>query len=91
MIAITVDDARLRLAELQALVKEEDFVKALVALWAISWVRRNVIHEREFQSPLSMLCFINNYLADVALIPETRDKIHHGVVCAQRHKWDPPQ
>ena len=78
MIAINVDNERLWLAKLQTTTKKEDYVKALVALWAVWWVRKRAIHEQEFQSPLSTLCFINNYLAELALIPKKREKVHHG-------------
>lgn len=91
MITISTDDARLWLAELQNTADEEQFVKAMVTLWSIWWVRRKAIHEDQYQSPHSTLCFINRYLADLSLIPQQ----YHSLQQARSggdsiQRWRPP-
>ena len=58
MVAITTDDARLWLTELQDSASDEQFIKAIVGLWSIWWARRKAIHEQQYQSPPSTWRFI---------------------------------
>ena len=46
MVAITTDNARLWLLELQDSVSVEQFIMAIAALWSIWWAGRKVIHEQ---------------------------------------------
>ena len=46
MVAITTDDARLWLVELEDSVSVEQFIMAIAALWSIWWAGRKVIHEQ---------------------------------------------
>lgn len=89
LIACRHDDARLWLIELQDSVNNEDFVKVLVTLWSIWWVRRKAIHEESFQSPLSTYSFITSYLEDMA---ESARKVHRGRVQSHQDgpKWKAP-
>lgn len=91
MVTITSDDAHLQLVELQSTTSEEQFVKAIVALWSICWVRRKAIHEQQYQSPHSTLCFTNSYLPDLALILEKQHVIRPVVSMHQVQKWVPPE
>lgn len=69
LIACNSSDARLWMVEMMESMQAADFVKVLVTLWAIWWARRKAIHESEFQSPLSTFKFIENFMANLALIP----------------------
>lgn len=60
-------DAKLWLMNLCDTLKQDQFIQVLVTLWAIWWARSKVIHEGEFQSPLSTHMFIKRYLQDLAL------------------------
>jgi hypothetical protein len=44
---------------------KEDQVKLFVTLWAIWNARRKAIHEQVYQSPLSVHCFVDNFIADL--------------------------
>lgn len=52
IIACNIPDAKLWFLEMMESTKEEEFLKILVTLRAIWWVRRKAIHEQEYQSPL---------------------------------------
>jgi ribonuclease HI len=45
----------------------DDFAKVAVTLWAIWFARRKILHEGEYQSPLSTHLFIERYLKDLAI------------------------
>lgn len=91
MITIQTGDARLWLGELQRTTNEDQFVKAIVTLWSIWWARRKAIHEEQFHSPHSTLCFINKYIADLALLPK-KQHVKHGVPksTTSMQKWRRP-
>jgi hypothetical protein len=63
--------ARLWLVELTATLSHEEFARVAVTLWAIWYARRKIIHDGEFQSPLSTHLFIENYMWDLALTKPT--------------------
>ena len=42
------NDARLWMKEIQDSIKDEEFVKLLVTLWAIWLAERKIIHEEKF-------------------------------------------
>lgn len=69
LIRIRSLDARIWLMELMDSLKDDEFIKVLVTLWAIWWARREGIHEQEFRSPLSTFSFVQSYLADLAMVP----------------------
>lgn len=69
MIASEHEDARLWLAVMQDSVSEQEFKTILVTLWAIWWARRKAKHEEIFQSPLSTFNFVQNYIAELDLVP----------------------
>jgi hypothetical protein len=46
----------------------DDFARVAVTLWAIWYARWKIIHEEEFQSPLSTHLFIERYLQDLSNI-----------------------
>ena len=48
MVAITTDNARLWLLELQDSVSVEQFIMAIAALWSIWWARRKEKNEELF-------------------------------------------
>lgn len=82
-------DPKLWLFNWCSTLKQDQFIEVLVTLWAIWWVRRKVIHENEYQSPLSTHLFISGFL-DKIREPKTPAK-HAGQrpergVC----KWIPP-
>jgi hypothetical protein len=68
LVADETTDAKLWLFSLSSTLRQEEFIEALVTLWAIWWARRKAIHEEEFQSPLSTHMFIAKYLADLQMV-----------------------
>jgi hypothetical protein len=58
-------NARVWLATLVDTLKEEDQTRVFVTVWAICHARRKAIHENEFQSPLSVHCFVDRFLMDL--------------------------
>jgi hypothetical protein len=62
-----IDDghARVWLATLVDTLKEEDQTRVFVTLWAIWHAWRKAIHENEFQSLLSIHCFVDHFLTDL--------------------------
>jgi hypothetical protein len=69
----------------------EDFVKSTVTLWAIWTARRKAIHEQIFQSPLSIVCFINSFLAELKIafaLPKERGTLNRPR--QQQTRWVAP-
>jgi ribonuclease HI len=67
----------------------DDFARVAVTLWAIWYARRKIVHEGEFQSPLSTHLFIENYLRDLSIAGTTKGK---AVKEATKHpRWVPPR
>jgi hypothetical protein len=68
----------------------EHFFLMGVSLWAIWTARRKVIHEGEFQSPLSTHCFVRRFLDELSLIPKPSSgavaRVHH----VSNQGWTPP-
>jgi hypothetical protein len=48
----------------------DDFARVAVTLWAIWFARRKIIHEEEYQSPLSTHLFIQSYLRDLIVVAD---------------------
>jgi hypothetical protein len=63
----------------------DDFARVAVTLWAIWFARRKIIHEEEFQSPLSTHMFIESYLRYLAISA----KASAGSI-SDAPKWIPP-
>lgn len=94
MVTIRIEDARLWLVELQGSVNEEQFIKAIVTLWSVWWVRRKAIREQQFQSPHSTLCFINKYISDLGLVPSKQKVVQQprtDQIVQRKKKWRAPQ
>ncbi|KAK1650398.1 hypothetical protein QYE76_068203 [Lolium multiflorum] len=68
----------------------DDFARVAVTLWAIWFARRKIIHEEEFQSPLSMHMFIESYLRDLAISSKAGKKKVSTSTISQAPKWIPP-
>ncbi|XP_073355316.1 uncharacterized protein [Aegilops tauschii subsp. strangulata] len=47
---------------------KQELARVLVTMWAIWWARRRAIHDDEFQSPMSTMCFVNRYLEDLDIV-----------------------
>ena len=62
-------------------------------LWSIWWVRRKAIHEEQYQSPHSTLCFINRFIEDLSFIPQKKHSVQQVSSRAnvQAKKWLPPR
>lgn len=80
IISNRTDDAKLWLFWLVDTLPQEDLTWVLVAMWVIWWARRCVIHDEQFQSPMSTSCFITNFLEDLEFVPacnsETARDLH---------------
>jgi hypothetical protein len=70
MHATTEPSARSWLFNMMESLTSEHFTLVGVSLWAIWTARRKVIHEGEFQSPLSTHYFVKRFLEELALIPK---------------------
>jgi hypothetical protein len=68
----------------------EDFVRVTVTIWAIWTARRKAIHELIYQSPLSIFCFINSFLADLRLAHEVQKERGPSRQRPQLAKWVAP-
>lgn len=56
-------------------------------------MRRKAIHEEQYQSSHSTLCFINRYIEDLSLIPQKKHSVQQVSERAnlQAKKWLPPR
>jgi hypothetical protein len=68
----------------------DDFARVAVTLWAIWYARRKIIHDEEFQSPLSTHLFIESYLRDLAISTKVSKKIPGGAAQPKAPRWIPP-
>jgi hypothetical protein len=67
----------------------DDSAKVAVTLWAIWFARRKILHEGEYQSPLSTHLFIERYLKDLTIASpsiqsEVKKKVNRNPI------WIPP-
>jgi ribonuclease HI len=83
-------DPKLWLFQLSNILNQASFIEVLVTLWAIWWARRKVIHEDEFQSPLSTHSFIMRYLDELKYIGGKKESARGGAH-AITDSWAPPQ
>ena len=85
-------DARLWIFWLLDTLNQPDLARVLVMLWAIWWARRKAIHDNEFQSPMSTLCFVNKYLEELDSAAVRCPVPSRSGVVQQREKkrWIPP-
>jgi ribonuclease HI len=67
----------------------DDFARVAVTLWAIWFARRKIIHEGEFQSPLSTHMFIQRYLSELSIVAQ-ESHAPSGRVQRSHPKWIPP-
>ena len=59
-------------------------------MWAIWWARRKAIHDDEFQSPLSTMCFVNRYLEDLQIATKREPMKHSDQGTPRGRRWIPP-
>ena len=59
-------DARGWLHEAMNSLSHDVLVKMVVTMWAIWYAKWKIIHENNYQSPLSTHCFVERFLADLA-------------------------
>ena len=83
-------DARVWLATMIETLKQDDQVCLFVNLWAIWHARRKAIHEQVYQSPMSVHCFVESFIADLKQGEEARRS--QPVVSARpaMARWIPP-
>ena len=74
IISIRTDDAKLWMLWLVDTLPSAELARLLVTMWAIWWARHRAIHDNQYQSPLSTHVFINNFLAELEMIPEKKAK-----------------
>jgi len=58
-------DAQGWLEEVMDTLPHDDLIRVVVTLGAIWHARRKAIHENIFQSPLSIHCFVDKYIAEL--------------------------
>lgn len=84
------DDARLWLFWVFETMNQHDLARVLVTMWAIWWARRRAIHDEEFQSPLSTMCFVNRYLQDLDIATVRVSTRNAQPVQPRTQRWIPP-
>ena len=84
------DNARLWLFWLFETMNQHDLARVLITMWAIWWARRRAIHDDEYQSPLSTMCFINRYLDDLDIATARRVMLNEKPPRRRVHRWIPP-
>ena len=67
VISNQTDDAKMWIFWLFDTMKEEELARVLITMWAIWWARWRAIHDNQFQSPLTTMGFINNYLEELQI------------------------
>lgn len=65
---------------------QETFVKLIVTLWSIRWVRRKAVHEEQFQSPLTTFSFNQRYLLDLQIL-QAGPPIQRSLATVQNPRW----
>jgi hypothetical protein len=68
----------------------DDFARVAVTLWAIWYAQRKIIHEEEFQSPLSTHLFIERYLQDLSIVGPSK-KMEGGGKGKVHPRWIRPE
>lgn len=74
IISNRTDDAKLWMLWLVDTLPSAELARLLDTMWAIWWARCRAIHDNQYQSPLSTHVFINNFLAELEMIPEKKAK-----------------
>jgi hypothetical protein len=64
--------ARAWLASVFKDLTKEESTRVVVTLWALWYARRTIIHEGEYQSPLSTHCFVERFLNDLNILSSER-------------------
>jgi ribonuclease HI len=67
----------------------DNFARVAVTLWAIWYARRKMIHEEQFQSPLSTHLFIESYLQDLSIVGSSTVQ-GQKTTKAKHPRWIPP-
>ena len=84
------EDPRLWLFWLFDTLNEQELAKVLITMWAIWWARRRAIHDDEYQSPLSTMCFISRYFEDLDIATARRVTLNEKTPQRRVHRWIPP-
>jgi hypothetical protein len=66
----------------------EDFMRVVITLWSIWYVRRKAIHEDSFQSPMTTHLFVDRYIADLGIA--NMEQIAKKVKVPKTTRWIPP-
>lgn len=84
------EDARLWLFWLFESTNQQDLARVLITMWAIWWARRRAIHDSEFQSPLSTMCFVNRYLEDLEISSARKPSTSAHITQPRIRRWIAP-
>lgn len=91
VISNQTEDPKLWLFWLFETTNQQDLARVLVTMWAIWWARRKAIHENEYQSPLSTMCFINRFMEDLEIANmRSPQKIKGSTARPHAKVWLPP-
>lgn len=86
--SVDEDNARLWLSEVLEALSAEEGRRVAVTLWAIWYARRQAIHEKKFQSPLSTHSFVDRFMSDIREDKQVQRK--SGSAARQSLPWIPP-
>ena len=70
--------------------KQDEFVRLAVTLWAIWGARRKAIHEGIFQSPFTIHSLISSYLREIEMLNQPSLNPERAAV-TRPQRWLPPQ
>ena len=68
---------------------EKEWISVVVTLWAIWYARRRIIHDGEYQSPMSTHIFIERFILDLDLVAQTKPAVGRTPARTLPH-WLPP-
>jgi hypothetical protein len=71
-------------------VSHEEFITILITLWAIWTARRKAIHELIFQSPVTVLGFVRNYISELGIVNAKQQNVTCGHNNSPSPRWIPP-
>jgi hypothetical protein len=86
---LDIPSAKQWLFALMETLSRDNFARVAITLWAIWYTRQKMIHEEQFQSPLSTHLFIESYLWDLSIAGSSTVQ-GQKTPKAKHPRWTPP-
>ena len=71
-------------------ISHEEFITVLITLWAIWTARRKAIHESIFQSYVTILGFVRNFISDLGTANAKQQRVTCSHSNSPSPRWIPP-